>query len=38
MHLTTLWIKRMATVGFLFCLIKGLAWLGVLGVVALRSL
>ena len=34
----TVWIKRLATLGFLFFLIKGLAWLGVVVTVALISL
>ena len=32
------WLKRIATIGFLFFLVKGLAWLGIIGVVAFLSL
>ena len=38
MNLATVWLKRVATVGFLFFLIKGLAWLGIFGAVALWAL
>ena len=37
-HTTMVWLKRIATVGFLFFLIKGLAWLGVIAAVAIWSL
>lgn len=32
------WLRRIATVGFLFFLIKGLAWLAILVGVAIWSL
>ncbi len=34
----TVWFKRIAAVGFLFFLLKGLAWLSIVAVVALLSL
>ncbi len=34
----TVWIKRIAAAGFLLFLLKGLAWIGIVAVVALWSL
>ncbi len=38
MSTVMIWLKRIATIGFLFFLIKGLAWLGIIGAVAILSL